>query len=247
MTPLNSSLKYKVLNSRAFSDFGTDLNGCTPQQRETLTAWVDDVVVLTLAAISMIEYLQAATRPYELQADHIASTMNNLLGIDYATGTNADWQLLKDHYTAVRDFANGVFPQRQAWIFCGDHFAVPQQWTDWARDANDQVIPAPPNQAGEQNGNLELNQVGAFQRYYRNVPQWQPYRIPAIRNYVFFPAGGFDPGQPGQRAGSICSRNDQNPVAVTMHSSLGFPIITVCSPMNKNGLDGFTAFSNDGM
>lgn len=245
MTPLNFSLQHSVLDARAFSDFSTDPNGCTTAQRNKLTLWIDDVVVMTQAAIDAIADLQGASYPYNSQVDNIATTMNNLLGIDYATATNADWQLLKDHFTAVRDFANGGFPHGQAWIFCGDHFAVPQQWGDWARDANNKLIPAPPNQNGQQNGNLQLYQVGAYQRYY--TAQWQPYRIPAIGNYIFHTPGGFDPGQPGVRAGAICSRNNNNPVAVTMHSSLGFPIITICSPMNKRNLDGFTAFPNDGM
>ncbi|KAI0440063.1 hypothetical protein F4803DRAFT_528881 [Xylaria telfairii] len=245
MTPLNFSLEHNILNARAFSDFGTDPTGCSAAQSNKLKLWVDDVVVMTQAAIDAIGDLQTASYPYNSQVDNIASTMNNLLGIDYATGTNADWKLLKDHFTAVRDFANGVFPHGQAWIFCGDHFAVPQQWGDWVRDANNQLIPAPPNQNGQQNGHLQLYQVGAYQIYYNHVPQWQPYRIPAIGNYVFHTPGGFDPGQPGVRAGAICSRNNKNPVAVTMHSSLGFPIITVCSPMNKRNLDGFTVFPND--
>lgn len=240
---LNSSLKYNVLNSRAFSDFGTDPNGCTPQQRTKLTAWVEDVVAMTQAAIVMIEHLQAATFPYDPQVDAIGSTMNNLLGIDFATATAADYDSLKGLYTTVRDFANGVFPHRQAWIFCGDHFTVPQQWTDWVRNQNNQLIPAPPDAAGVQNGYLRLDQVGPYQRWLNGG--LQPYWIPAIKNYVFYHPGGYDPGQPGQKAGAMCSRNNKNQVAVTMLATLQFPIITICSPMNKDGLDGFTVFPND--
>ncbi|KAI0096416.1 hypothetical protein GGR51DRAFT_543418 [Nemania sp. FL0031] len=248
MPPFNLSLHRRALEARAFADFNSDPT-CTTQQMNKLAMWIDDVLIMTQAAMDAITDLQQNTAViYPPQIEAIATTMNNLVGIDYYLGGPVDWQLLKDDYQLIQDFALGIFPQvpqgQKPWIFCGDHFAVPNQWTDFAKDERDQYIPDTRN-PGQY---LRLQQVGQYYQYF--LQGKQPYRVPAMGKYIFGDPGAFDPGRPtvtGQQgvAGAICSRDGNNPAAVTMHSTLGFPIIMICSPMNRNNLDGFTVYRED--
>ncbi|KAI0544460.1 hypothetical protein F4679DRAFT_564663 [Xylaria curta] len=239
MTALAISSEHNVLSPRAFTDFSSA--NCNNAQMMQLTAWVADVSVMTRAAVDALTDLEDATTPhavlpYPPQIGHIARTLSDLLGVNYSSPNHADLQTLRGYYWLVGNYSLGIFPHREAWIFCGDSFTEAKQWTDITLDINDQQII-------NNNQPLQLQQVAAYKPFQRRG--YQPYRIPAMKKYTFSTPGRLDPGRRGTRVGAICSNGNQNPVAVTIHLALGFPVITICSPMNRGGFDGFTVLQHD--
>ncbi|KAI0145420.1 hypothetical protein GGR57DRAFT_506830 [Xylariaceae sp. FL1272] len=201
---------------RAYGHFNSPTS-CAPRAQK-LTNWIADTIALTQAAIDAIKDLEAnPTVPYPPKIDAIASTLNNLLGVDYGNPNRALCATIRQNFEAIQAFANGVFSGGRPWIFCGDAWTEPKQWSDWALKSQGQA----------------------------RSPQPQPYWAKDIGDFVFYSPRGLHPGKAGVTVSAICSNGSKNPVAVTLHSSLGFPIITICSPMNKNGRDGFTVFPYD--
>ncbi|KAI0521282.1 hypothetical protein F5B22DRAFT_662413 [Xylaria bambusicola] len=240
--PLHHPLE-QSLQIRAFSDFKTD-GKCTSGQEAKLTTWVTDAIALADAAIDAITSLQAASRPYSGADDWTAKTLHRFLGVDYATGTASDYTTISGYYTAAKNFMSGQYAPYnvdQSWIFCGDYFTEPKQWTDIAYDRNGNEIPTSPTD----NTPLKLEDVPEYtaEKANGNVPYW----IDAMKRYAFQLPNALNPGQRGRTPGGICTNGNKNPLAVHIRTSDKISVITICDPMNKpvNGKNGFTLFPYD--
>ncbi|KAI1269775.1 hypothetical protein F5Y18DRAFT_371480 [Xylariaceae sp. FL1019] len=235
-----------MIERRAFSNFRTATTGngvCDSGQAAQLKVWIDDTVKLAQAAIDALASLETATKPYEGQGqiEYTARTADRLLGVDWQSGTTAEYTAAKQYFEGAKALANtGVVGARPAWIFCGDAFTERKQWSDMAYDIYGRDVPNP----NKNNQPMLLSEVGDFNgwRTRNTVPYW----IPAMQRYAFSRPGVLDPGVQGKQAGAICTNADKNPLAVTSYNVNSWPIITICSPTNKSPPgDAFTAFPHD--
>ncbi|KAI1171583.1 hypothetical protein F4777DRAFT_48523 [Nemania sp. FL0916] len=148
------------------------------------------------------------------------------------------------YYTAAKNFMSGQYAPYnvdQSWIFCGDYFTEPKQWSDIAYDSTGAQIPTSPTD----NTPLKLEDVPEYisDKTKGNVPYW----IDAMKRYAFQLPNTLNPGQQGSTAGGICSNNNKNPQAVHIRTSDRISVITICNPMNRpsNGKNGFNLFPYD--
>ncbi|KAI0968545.1 hypothetical protein F4678DRAFT_193244 [Xylaria arbuscula] len=233
----------RSLQTRAFSDFSTD-GTCTSAQVAKLTTWVTDAIAMADAAIDAITSLQAATRPYSGADEWTAKTMHRFLGVDFATGTANDYTTILGYYNDAKNFMNGQYAPYnvdQAWIFCGDYFTEPKQWTDVAYDTDGNEMPTSPTD----NTPLKLEDVPEYsaEKAAGNIPYW----IDAMNRYAFKLPNTLNPGQQGTTAGGICTTNNKNPQAVHIRTSDNISVLTICNPMSRpiNGKNGFNLFPYD--
>ncbi|KAK5635304.1 hypothetical protein RRF57_011016 [Xylaria bambusicola] len=159
----------------------------------------------------MLTSLQAAFRPYSRANDRTAKTLHRFLGVDYTIVI----------IQQSRNFMNAQYAPyniAQSWIFCGDYFTQPKQWTDILEDVPEYTT----------------------EKVRGSVPYW----IDSRNRYAFSLPNAPNPGQRGTTPSGICMNADGNPLAVHIRTLDRISVLTICDPMYRpsNGNNRFTLF-----